>query len=74
MDLGKWVGYNKEVKKQKELRRGFDWAAGVLLKEEETPISIESYCNSIDRGFFDMGAEEAVNLLIKLGIIIDDRV
>jgi len=57
---------------------GFDYAAGTLLRGEETPISLESYssdCFEADSSsrMFDKGVAEATTVLCNLGAIVDDR-
>lgn len=53
---------------------GYDWAAGVLLREEETPKSVSNYTNSHRRTAFDDGADAAVRKIVLIGAVEDDRI
>ena len=53
---------------------GYDWAAGVLLRGEETPKSISNYTNSHRRTAFDDGADAAVRKVVMSGVVEDDRI
>ena len=64
----------KQRKKEEQRINGYDWAAGALLRKEETPQSIDAYVYGNDRTAFDFGAKEACDRLIKLGIIKSDYV
>jgi len=72
--IPKWL--KDYIKKNKETawKEGYNWAAGALLRGEETPISIEAYTYNNNKEAFDFGSEEAVNKLIELNIILDDRI
>ncbi|MCK5608216.1 hypothetical protein KAR91_40415 [Candidatus Pacearchaeota archaeon] len=63
---------HREKKKQEARINGYNWAAGALLRGEETPMSIDAYTSGNDRTEFDFGAEEACNKLINLGVIVND--
>lgn len=51
---------------------GYDWAAGAILRGEETPRSIDVKIWGPTRNTFDCGAEMATHKLIRLGVIEDD--
>lgn len=55
---------------------GYDFAAGILLRGEETPKSLTDkyYGNSDSWDLFDEGANDATNHLIREGIIKNDRI
>lgn len=63
----------RKMLKRKELfRRGFDYAAGALLREEKTPFQLEAEQAS-DYGPFDRGMDEAIDQLVSMGIASDNR-
>jgi len=66
-------GY-KEKRKTERRIMGYDWAAGALLRGDETPMSIDAYTCGNDMSEFDFGADDACRELIKLGVIQDDTV
>ena len=41
--LKNWSMGLKEKRRKKEFERGYDYGAGVLLRGEESPMSLESY-------------------------------
>lgn len=53
--------------------RGYNYAAGSLLRSEETPLSLDAKCWSNDYNDFDRGINAAIIKLRVLGIIEDDR-
>ena len=53
---------------------GYDYAAGALLRNAETPLSIEGNFMGFDENEFEKGCRDAINRLIGLNIIDDDRV
>lgn len=61
----------KKAKDDKELyERGYDWAAGNLLRGitlEEVESHIESSMNFNDYNSFDRGAEHAIEMLGQIG-------
>ncbi|RLB94673.1 MAG: hypothetical protein DRH26_00530 [Deltaproteobacteria bacterium] len=65
----KWFAKRKEKKKFQTWTKGYDWAAGALLRGDETPVSIEAYTNCCDRDSFDLGAEAATKDLLSLIVI-----
>ena len=76
--LRKYFEDRKNNSNKRSFIVGFDYAAGVLLRGEETPMSLESYnsdCfeeNSSSR-MFDRGVAEATDRLCSLNAIVDDR-
>ena len=60
-------------RKAQAWRDGYDWAAGALLRKEETPASIEAYACDTDRNEFDRGAYAACDKLVGLGVIAENR-
>lgn len=65
----KFIESYKAKQKAEQERKGYDWAAGALLRGEETPMSIDAYTNGNDRTAFDFGADEACRKLISLGVV-----
>lgn len=64
----------KNRKRESEFSAGYDWAAGSLLRGEQTPYSIESICTFQSTHYFDRGALVALDHLIRRAAIVDDRV
>ena len=48
--------------------RGFNWAAGQLLRQEETPESIEASLWRLNHDAFDIGILDATRAFTKLEI------
>ena len=73
------MGYFKKYTKRKEKNlfiSGYNYAAGALLRKEETPMSIDSNCwgfESSSSHYFDLGCDMAIEELIRLKVIEDDR-
>ena len=57
-----------------EYNSGYDYAAGAILRKEETPHDIDMKINWISFNKFDSGAVAAINDLVALGTIKDNRV
>ena len=57
---------------KKMYNRGYDFAAGALLRGEETPLSIESHYCICDWTSFDRGVNDAVATLIEKGVVEDN--
>ncbi len=70
-----WFKKRNERKRKKLFNRGYDFAAGSLLRGEETPISLESkWWRSPNSNEFDSGVGAATSKLIDLGIVEDDSI
>ena len=69
----KWLSkYQKKVKRKSKKERynnGYDYAAGVLLREEKTAKGLKVYFFNSELGSFDIGILEAINKLKKIGFI-----
>ncbi len=50
---------------------GYDYAAGMLLRGEKSPTELES--EQIDYSAFDKGMDAALDKLVRLKVIVDDR-
>ena len=65
----------RKILKRKELfRRGFDYAAGALLREEKTPFQLEAEQDGDHYDPFDRGMTEAIHQLVSMGIASDNRI
>lgn len=53
--IQRWLGFS-ENRKEKRYKEGFDWAAGVLLREEMTPGELKRQVHTWE---FDSEQEEA---------------
>lgn len=65
--------------KEKRYRAGYDWAAGLLLRGEQTPIYIEMmtdkrFAAGDGKEEFDRGAQDAAERLIDEGIVDNDAI
>ena len=78
----KWLSHRKSRKEKEDYNRGFDWAAGALLRHEMTPAEVESYYNinsTAEESFSDLqinfirGVRKAILTLIKTCVVEDDR-
>ena len=69
--------YFQKIKQKRETdawKSGYDYAVGSILREEETPISIEAnYYGQLSRHQFDKGCDAGIDKLISLGYQ-DDRI
>lgn len=69
-----WTARRDAIRRRKEFIRGYNWAAGALLRGEETPGSIES-CQYLPMWTsFDSGTIKAIEKLLELKVIEDDRI
>lgn len=59
--------------KAKAYNNGFDYACGALLRGEETPISLESAFLKDSTDPFSYGVADAIEQLISLEAISDNR-
>jgi hypothetical protein len=59
----------KQRRRKDQWVAGYNWAAGSLLRNEETIQSIESYRMYNDLDAFDLGADAAIKDLIDHGIV-----
>lgn len=68
----KYFSAKKRERDKKDYERGFDFAAGSLIRGEYTPSSLQNLtygsCHPFDRGI-----NTATDFLIKNNIVIDDR-
>ena len=68
-----WSMGLKEKRRKKEFERGYDYGAGVLLRGEESPMSLESYVWSHLESQFDQGVIAATDKLVAEGVVEDNR-
>lgn len=74
MSITKWIQKRKLKAEKSQYIAGYNYAAGALLRGDETPISLESqYCYG-NWTPFDRGANDAMVRLIRGGIVEDDNV
>lgn len=64
----------KKETKRKNYINGYNFAVGALLREEETPLFIESYYYDTQIDQFDFGMIDAVIKLEKIGFITDKNI
>lgn len=63
----------RDRREEKRFNDGYDYAAGALLRGEETPLSLEAqWWRNPYSGTFDSGIRAATYRLIDLGVIEDD--
>ena len=63
----------KVLRRKREHDNGFDFGAGVLLRKEESPASLEAYAYRGDFSNFDYGVLAAMEKLVSSGAVEDDR-
>lgn len=64
----KWIARRKEKSRLNEYLRGYDYAAGVLLRNGDCSIGdLLSESDSIDQTSFDLGVREAISDFQELG-------
>ena len=64
-----------EAGSQRAYVRGYDWAAGLLLRGEAEPITVQAYTEpGLRYSDFDRGADAAVDRLVALNIVEDNRI
>lgn len=69
----KWlINKHKQTVRQNSYRAGYDYAAGCLLRLEEIPSSLANRtAYSVDP--FDKGINDAIDRLIALKVVKDNR-
>jgi hypothetical protein len=76
--IARFLAWRAKRREQRELvleNAGYDYAAGALLRGEETPISLEAqWWRNPYFGAFDRGIMRATYRLIDLGVIVDDSI
>ncbi len=76
-DIKDWIKNRKWEKKQRKFNRafctGYDYAAGALLRGEESPFSLECYAWPDSYTPFDKGVSAATDRLVEAGVVKDDR-
>ena len=72
--IKKFFKKRKERNNTRQYNDGYDYAAGALLRKEETPLSIDAKIHWAYSNKFDSGIIGAMNKLISLGIIKDNRI
>lgn len=66
---------HEQHKNETAYRDGYDFAAGALLRDEMTPRQIEEmYWDGEPLAYFDKGCNDAIALLVAMGVVKDDRV
>ena len=70
--IKQWLKKRRENRARKLYNRGFDYAAGALLRGEKTPIELQAESCPEDRDEFDIGVDHAINKLLNL--IEDNRI
>ena len=73
MFIKKWLKERKNKANKKAYNRGYDFAAGALLRKDTTPLLISTYIDLNDQINFNDGRDDAIDLLVKVGLIKDDR-
>jgi hypothetical protein len=63
---------HRKAEEAEDFSRGYDFAAGALLRGEETPFTLVAKIWTRDS--FDDGILKAIDRLVSAGIVIDDRI
>lgn len=61
----KWLSNYRKRNRKENYNNGFDYAAGALLREEETVIGLTSYFYDSELDSFDYGMIDAIGKLKK---------
>lgn len=70
-----WWQRRKEKKRVHRFNAGYNYAAGTLLRGEESPISLEAqWWHNVYADEFDSGVMAATYRLVELGVIVDDSI
>lgn len=69
--LRQWRERRQAAQRTADFNRGFDYAAGALLRGEETPQSLEAKVWEVES--FDRGMFAATDKLVQAGLIQDNR-
>lgn len=78
--LHAWFHDREMSYRARAYNQGYDWAAGSLLRGQETPFSIQArmesevFPKSVWASSFDRGACAACNRLVQANVIHDDSV
>lgn len=71
--LNSWLTRRKIAAQVADFNRGFNYAAGALLRGEESPMSLEAKPWPGEFTHFDKGMIAAIDKLVATGVITDDR-
>lgn len=81
MSISNWFKRRAEKAKQAHYKRGYDYAAGELLRGEATPLEMmnrygtsATFNEAPHLVSFDRGMEDATDKLCESGAIKDDRI
>lgn len=81
MGIANWFKQRAEKAKQAHYKRGYDYAAGELLRGEATPLEMmnrydtsSTFNESPHLVSFDRGMEAATDRLCACGAVKDDRI
>lgn len=72
--IRRWLKKRKEERKMELYYNGFDFAAGVLLRREQTPVQLDSLVNWQEADNFDLGMDAAIDIIVGLNFVEDDRI
>lgn len=70
--LGRWL--SGDTSGARAYIDGYDWAAGVLLRGDESPRTVMSYLDYGALTRFDDGVIAAITDVVHMTGIVDDRV
>ena len=69
----KWWARHKQKRNLELYNNGYDYACGSLLRGEHTPLSLEALIPELGKNHFDFGMLDAIDKVVSLGIVADDR-
>lgn len=79
--ISNWFKAQEEKAKKAHYKRGYDYAAGELLRGESTPLELmhryetsQTFAENPTLREFDRGMEDATDRLCGSGAIVDDRI
>ena len=71
--LKEWLHKRKKNKDINQYVKGYNYAAGEILRGVSSPIEIESHYYGSSWTPFDRGCDDAIDLLTELKVVEDNR-
>jgi len=74
MILSSWLKKRKQKAEKELYNRGFDYAMGVIIRGEKTPLVLDAeQWREVPRNLFDVGMDNAIDYAVQHGLVKDDR-
>jgi hypothetical protein len=72
--IREWLKAREIREREDAFHRGYNFAAGVLLRGELSPIELDFMQSDYDVDSYDVGVNEAIDRVCSLGICTDNRI